>query len=114
MSKKQTQQSNHLSKDVSLGALLACLLGTAYMVVIPSLVAMQEMPQQYYNLMAVSDTDSDRDGIADHEDVTPFGARSIAVHAASDDGITDESVEELSDFLTEEEMAELTKMLETE
>lgn len=67
-----------VSQDVSYGALLGLLLAVAFVVVIPALQAMQEMPMAYYYSLPVSQTmDTDNDGIADVMDGTPAGATDI-------------------------------------
>jgi len=69
-----TNVRKHLPKDVSVLALLATLVVSAFTVVIPSLYAMQAMPQNYMELLPVfTEGDVDADGIIDNIDATPYG-----------------------------------------
>jgi len=72
-----------LSRDVTVGTLLAVMIVTHFVVVLPSLMALQAIPQHYFNLLPVSvgAADMDRDGVPDGIDATPYGAR--VVHASA-------------------------------
>ena len=81
-----TNVRKQLPKDVSVCALLAALIASAFVVVIPSLHAMQAMPQSYMDLLPVFSHvgDQDMDGILDSMDATPYGNRNL--HAAAEEG----------------------------
>ena len=68
-----------LSRNVTVGTLLAVMIATHFVVVLPSLVALQAMPKHYFNLLpvAVGAADIDRDGVPDRIDATPYGARTV-------------------------------------
>ena len=71
-----------LPKDTTVAALAATFIVTGFFVVLPSLKALQSMPQHYENILSVAfnTNDVDYDGIPDHQDATPYGDR---MHAAS-------------------------------
>ena len=65
-----------LPQDVTLGILLVILLASSFLIVLPRLQALRELPQHYYNLLPVASQggDIDWDGIPDSIDSTPYGA----------------------------------------
>ena len=71
-----------LSQNISLSALLATLVVSAFVVVIPSLISLQVIPEHYANTLPAGNmqmSDIDRDGIGDYIDARPFeGSNGLA------------------------------------
>ncbi len=74
--------SQTLPKDTTIGVLAVTFIVTGFFVVLPSLQALQSMPQHYENILsvAIDTTDADYDGIPGYQDATPNGR---GMHAAS-------------------------------
>ncbi|HLD64167.1 MAG TPA: hypothetical protein VI913_04720 [Candidatus Peribacteraceae bacterium] len=64
-----------LPQDVTLGILLVILLASSFLIVLPRLQALRELPEHYYSLLPVATQggDIDRDGIPDGVDSSPYG-----------------------------------------
>jgi len=70
-----------LHKDITLTALLVTFVTSTFVVVLPSLIALQTIPEHYGNTLPAGNlqmSDIDRDGIGDYLDARPFKASSLA------------------------------------
>ena len=66
---------SHVSEETSVSVLLAALLASAFVVVLPSLLALQAIPRNYADALPAGElvvSDVDRDGIGDYLDARPL------------------------------------------